>query len=86
MEKSPEDDENVMTQLHKPKMHETWTNFARCMKIWDLSPRGLHNRAMKVWYKNNDLILVGVPESPYSIHKPKDVQPIFIQKQKDESS
>ena len=86
MEKSPEDEKAALSRLHKPKMHETWTSYARCMKIWDPSPRGLHNRAMRIWYNNNYLLIVGVPESPYSIHKPSDIQPVFIPEEKQEDA
>lgn len=86
METAKEDERNIMTQLHKPKMHETWINYARCMKIWDLSPRGLHNKAIRIWYKDNYLIIVGVPTSPYSMHKPNYIRPVFIPKvEKNES-
>ena len=62
---------------------QTWTNLAGCFKIWDLDVRGYHKSMWRFWYKQNRIILVGFPTSPYSIYKPKDVEPIFIPKKKE---
>jgi len=61
---------------------DTWSGFARCFKIWDLDVRGFHNGMWRLWFKGNHIIFVGVPFSPYAIHKPKNIIPIYIPKEK----
>ena len=56
----------------------TWESLATCFKIWDMDPRDFHFGLMRIWLKDNHIILIGVPESPYSIYKPNNVEPIHI--------
>ena len=60
----------------------TWSNVANCLKIWDLDPRGFHKRLWRLWLKDNHVLIVGCPVSPYCNYKPSRLQPIHITKKK----
>lgn len=60
----------------------TWSNVANCLKIWDLDPRGFHKRLWRLWLKDNHVLIVGCPVSPYCNYKPSRLQPIHIPKKK----
>lgn len=38
----------------------------KCFKIWDLDARGSHKGLWRFYLKNNSIVVVGVPFSPYS--------------------
>lgn len=61
---------------------DTWSALAGCFKIWDLDVRGFHNGMWRIWAKENHVIFVGVPYSPYAVHKPENITPIYIPKKK----
>eukprot|EP00794_Sanderia_malayensis_P017702 gene17702-19471_t len=61
---------------------ETWTNLAGCFRIWDLDVRGYHKGLWRFWYKQNHILLVGAPYSPFASYKPKHLKPVFIPKKK----
>lgn len=56
----------------------TWLQIAKCFKIWDLDGRGFHKSLWRLFINGNHLLVVGVPNSPYSSFKPAKVTPIFI--------
>lgn len=58
----------------------TWKNVAKCLKIWDLDPRGYHKSLWRLWFNGNHILIVGCPASPHCIHKPSSLQPIYIPK------
>ena len=58
----------------------TWNNVARCMKIWDLDARGFHNSLWRMWFNGNHILIVGYPASPYSTHKPSNIEPVYMSK------
>ena len=80
MEKSAEDEESLMKILEKPKQYETWMSMATCFNLWNLSPRGFYQGAIRFRYKENNVFIVGFPFSPFAIHKPIHIKPIFIAK------
>ena len=57
----------------------TWQNVARCLKIWDLDPRGYHKSLWRMWFNENHVLIVGCPASPYCGHKPAEITPVSIQ-------
>ena len=58
----------------------TWTNVARCFRIWDLDARGFHKTLWRMWVKGNHVIYIGCPASPYCNQKPSNVEPIYMPK------
>lgn len=60
----------------------TWMQVAKCFKIWDLDARGYHKSMWRLYMKNNHLLVVGVPNSPYSSFKPARITPIYLEGQK----
>lgn len=71
-------------RMEKVTSWDTWLGLARCFKLWDLDVRGYHKGMWRFWYKENHIILVGTPFSPYSVYKPNSVTPIYIPKKKKE--
>ena len=79
-------------QLDKTKRGETyeemlqrfehWYSLAGCFKIWDLNPRDFHYGLIRIWHKDNHIVFIGAPESPYSRYKPKHVKPIYLPRKK----
>lgn len=57
----------------------TWQNVARCLKIWDLDPRGYHKSLWRMWFNENHVLIVGCPASPHCGHKPAEITPVSIQ-------
>ncbi|EDO45785.1 predicted protein [Nematostella vectensis] len=58
----------------------TWKSISKCLHIWDLDVRGFHKSMWRLWLKGNHILIVGTPASPYSKHKPSNIQPIYIPK------
>ncbi|KAL4236885.1 Protein O-linked-mannose beta-1 [Mactra antiquata] len=58
---------------------DTWKYLAKCYKLWDLDVRGFHKSMWRQFMKDNHLIIVGVPASPYAIFKPEDVKPYLFE-------
>ncbi|XP_046639042.1 protein O-linked-mannose beta-1,2-N-acetylglucosaminyltransferase 1-like [Daphnia pulicaria] len=56
----------------------TWLQIAKCFKIWDLDARGSHKGLWRFFIKNNSIMVVGFPFSPYSKFKPAPVIPIEL--------
>ncbi|XP_064477377.1 protein O-linked-mannose beta-1,2-N-acetylglucosaminyltransferase 1-like isoform X1 [Ornithodoros turicata] len=54
----------------------------QCFKIWDLDSRGYHKSMWRFFMKGSQLLVVGVPNSPYSSFKPAKVTPIYLEGQK----
>ncbi|EDO45873.1 predicted protein [Nematostella vectensis] len=59
---------------------KTWNNVARCFRMWDLDVRGFHKSMFRFWIKENHIIVVGCPSSPYCVHKPANISPISMLK------
>ncbi|XP_054162791.1 protein O-linked-mannose beta-1,2-N-acetylglucosaminyltransferase 1-like isoform X2 [Oppia nitens] len=72
----------VFIRMITPKDYATWLAVAKCFKIWDLDPRGYHNSMWRFFYKQNQILVVGVPNSPYSSFKPSHVTPIYLEDKK----
>ncbi|CAG2114436.1 unnamed protein product, partial [Medioppia subpectinata] len=72
----------VFIKMVAPKDYSTWLSVAKCFKIWDLDPRGYHNSMWRFFYKQNQVLVVGVPNSPYSSFKPSHVTPIYLEDKK----
>jgi beta-1,2-N-acetylglucosaminyltransferase len=72
----------VFIKMNAPKDYSTWLAVAKCFKIWDLDPRGYHNSMWRFFYKGNHVLVVGVPNSPYSSFKPSHVTPIYLEDKK----
>lgn len=58
---------------------DTWTNIAKCLKIWDLDVRGFHKQAWRIWVNGNQLTVVG-SNSPYYRYKPDYIKPVYFPK------
>jgi len=56
----------------------TWKSIAKCLKIWDLDVRGVHQCSWRLYVKGAPLLIVGVPASPYSIFMEPNIKPLFI--------
>jgi len=65
-------------KMDDPRDFKTWLQVAKCFKIWDLDARGYHKGMWRIHSKSNQLLVVGVPFSPYSNFKPSNVTPIYL--------
>jgi beta-1,2-N-acetylglucosaminyltransferase len=43
-----------------------WLHIARCLNLWDIDARGQHRFLWRLAIKRRQLLVVGVPQSPYS--------------------
>ncbi|XP_035509363.1 protein O-linked-mannose beta-1,2-N-acetylglucosaminyltransferase 1 [Morone saxatilis] len=57
----------------------TWTELAKCLHVWDLDVRGNHRGLWRLFRKRNQVLVVAVPSSPYSVKKPAAVTPIHLE-------
>ncbi|KAJ8279035.1 hypothetical protein COCON_G00061010 [Conger conger] len=57
----------------------TWTELAKCLHVWDLDVRGNHKGLWRLFRKRNQVLVVAVPVSPYSVKKPAFVTPIHLE-------
>ncbi|KAJ7986264.1 hypothetical protein DPEC_G00338140 [Dallia pectoralis] len=57
----------------------TWMELAKCLHVWDLDVRGYHNGLWRLFRKRNQVLVVAVPISPYSVKKPVNVTPIHLE-------
>ncbi|KAG5849985.1 protein O-linked-mannose beta-1,2-N-acetylglucosaminyltransferase 1 [Anguilla rostrata] len=57
----------------------TWTELAKCLHVWDLDVRGNHKGLWRLFRKRNQVLVVAVPVSPYSVKKPAYVTPIHLE-------
>jgi len=57
---------------------EVFLNIAKCLKVWDVDARGFHKGAVRLFYNKAHLVLVGYPNSPYSIYKPNNIAAIYF--------
>lgn len=73
-------------KMDHPTDWATWKEIAKCLKIWDLDVRGFHKSMWRIWIRGSHVLIVGCPASPYCVHKPADVTPIFIAKKEKEQS
>lgn len=55
-----------------------WLKLAKCWRIWDLDVRGQHNSMWRLFLAKRPLLVAGVPASPYSRYKPKDLVPFKL--------
>lgn len=65
-------------QMDNNRDFGTWLHVAKCFKIWDLDARGYHRSMWRFFLNGHHLLVVGVPNSPYSRYKPAQVQPFSI--------
>ena len=56
----------------------TWKQLAKCYHLWDLDVRGFHKSMWRMFINSTPIIMVGVPASPYRVHMPENVKPIYI--------
>lgn len=49
-----------------PRDFGTWLQLAKCFKIWDIDSRGYHKSMWRLAMNGRQLLVVGVPQSPYS--------------------
>ncbi|CAH0382442.1 unnamed protein product [Bemisia tabaci] len=68
-------------KMEAPKDHQTWLEVAKCFKIWDLDARGYHKSMWRLRMKKSELLVIGVPNSEYSVYKPANVTPIYLESQ-----
>lgn len=73
-------DINVMfIKMDEPKDFVTWLQVAKCFKIWDLDARGYHKSMWRMHMKGSEMLIIGVPNSEYSIYKPANITPIYLE-------
>ncbi len=72
----------MFIKMNSARDYSTWLQVAKCFKIWDLDPRGYHKSLWRFFMKGNQLLVVGVPHSPYSSFKPSHVTPIYLEDRK----
>jgi len=65
-------------RMDNPRDYTTWSNVARCFRMWDLDPRGFHKSTWRFWIKKNHILAVGCPASVYCKNKPQELQPIYL--------
>ncbi|XP_050402882.1 protein O-linked-mannose beta-1,2-N-acetylglucosaminyltransferase 1 [Patella vulgata] len=65
-------------KMNSPVDYATWKVLAKCFHIWDLDVRGFHKSMWRMFLKQNHLLIVGVPASPYAEYKPEHVTPLFL--------
>ncbi|KAJ1519905.1 hypothetical protein ONE63_004143 [Megalurothrips usitatus] len=53
-------------KMESPKDFTTWLQVAKCFRIWDLDARGHHNSMWRMRMKENDVMVIGYPNSEYS--------------------
>lgn len=53
-------------KMNSQRDYSTWLQVAKCFKIWDLDARGYHKSMWRFFLKGNQILVVGVPNSPYS--------------------
>jgi len=68
-------------EMNHSKDFVTWLTLAKCLHVWDLDARGYHRGMWRIHYNDIPLFIIGAPFSPYSIHMPVDVVPIFMSKE-----
>ncbi|XP_013781473.2 protein O-linked-mannose beta-1,2-N-acetylglucosaminyltransferase 1-like [Limulus polyphemus] len=72
----------MFIKMSSPRDFTTWLQVAKCFKIWDLDARGYHKSMWRMFMKGNQLLVVGVPNSSYSVFKPSQVTPIYLESHK----
>ncbi|XP_065175092.1 protein O-linked-mannose beta-1,2-N-acetylglucosaminyltransferase 1-like [Sycon ciliatum] len=71
----------MLIQMKSENDFETWLQVAKCFKIWDLDARGFHKGLWRLWMKSSQLIVIGLPYSPYSRFLPTFTpSPIYMAK------
>ncbi|KAG1678559.1 Protein O-linked-mannose beta-1,2-N-acetylglucosaminyltransferase 1 [Nymphon striatum] len=65
-------------KMEKPKDFTTWLQVAKCYKIWDLDARGYYKGIWRMYMKGHQHLVIGVPYSPFSKFKPKNIKPIVL--------
>ena len=70
----------IYIKQNQPADYETWSNLAKCFKLWDLDVRGFHKAMWRFFLKENSIFIVGM-KSPYAVYKPNDVIPLFLPKE-----
>ncbi|XP_014288825.1 protein O-linked-mannose beta-1,2-N-acetylglucosaminyltransferase 1 [Halyomorpha halys] len=68
----------LFIKMADSKDFDTWLQTAKCLKIWDLDARGYHKAMWRLRIKNNELLVIGYPFSPYSIYKPENIKPLNL--------
>lgn len=56
----------MFVKMDNHQDYESWLQIAKCFKIWDLDARGYHKSMWRFFLKSNHVLVVGVPNSPYS--------------------
>ncbi|CAG0914343.1 unnamed protein product [Notodromas monacha] len=66
-------------KMENEKDFTTWLQVAKCFKIWDLDARGYHKGSWRLHVNGSHVLIVGTPFSPYSKHKPRNLEPIHLE-------
>ena len=64
--------------MDNPRDFTTWSNVARCFRMWDLDARGFHKGMWRFWIEKNHILAVGCPASVYCKTKLQDLKPIYL--------
>ncbi|XP_076347188.1 protein O-linked-mannose beta-1,2-N-acetylglucosaminyltransferase 1-like [Tachypleus tridentatus] len=72
----------MFIKMNNHRDFTSWLQVSKCFKVWDLDARGYHKSMWRMFMKGNQLLIVGVPNSPYSIFKPSQVTPILLENHK----
>jgi len=57
---------------------DVFLSILKCLKLWDLDVRWLHNYSFRTFINNKPTVLIGYPASPYGIYKPMNVKPLSL--------
>jgi len=66
----------VFITMNNSRDYATWLKVASCWALWDLDVRGIHKHMWRLGLNNRPLLVIGYPQSPYSIYKPPKLKPI----------
>ena len=72
----PEQNVVIYFEMSHGSDTEIFLNILKCLKLWDLDVRGLHNYSFRTFINSVHTLWIGYPVSPYSIYKPLNVDPV----------
>merc|ERR1712071_231350 len=75
---SPEQNYVAYFRMSYDRAVDVYINIAKCLKIWDVDVRGFHKSSVRIYINKAQVVFVGYPASPYSIHKPNHVTAFYF--------
>ena len=68
----------VYIAMERGNALEEFKKLFKCLKLWDLDVRGIHQNSFRTYVNGKPVIFVGYPLSPYSIYKSIYAEPIRL--------